>query len=435
MPTGSRLGVEAVEVPHRKRKARLTSGRRRVTAFVMSNVGLPSVMILVVAAGRGLRAGGDMPKQYRVLAGRPVLTRTLTALLGSHPDLRAVCVIHPDDRALYERAVSDLPAALRERLGEPVSGDATRAGSVRNGLEGLAQAAPDIVLVHDAARPFVSAALVDRAVEAAVACGAAIPATPVTDTLKTVDGEGWIRGTPDRASLRAVQTPQAFSYPLLLEAHRQAASSGRDDFTDDGAVVEWSGKTVRIFEGEVGNMKLTTPEDFEAAEGRLSRPRETRCGFGYDVHAFGEGDHVMLGGVRIAHDRGVRAHSDGDVVLHALTDAVLGTIADGDIGSHFPPSDPQWAGASSDRFLAHAVALLADRGGRIVNCDVTVVCEAPKVGPHRDAMRERIAGICGIGPDRVAIKATTSERMGFTGRREGLAAQALVTVTLPAEPA
>lgn len=400
----------------------------------MSIYAPPAVLLLVVAAGRGLRAGGGTPKQYRDLAGLPVLTRTLSALLRSRPDLRAVCVIHPDDRELHDRCVALLPASMRERVGMPVHGGATRAGSVRNGLEAVAaDGPPDIVLVHDAARPFVSSALVERAIAAACDCGAAIPGTAVTDTLKAVDAEGLILSTPDRASLRAVQTPQAFRFSLLLDAHRRAAAAGKDDFTDDGAVAEWAGLPVRIFEGEVGNMKLTTPEDFETAERRLQAARETRSGLGYDVHAFGEGDHVMLGGVRIAHDRGVSAHSDGDVVLHALTDAVLGTIADGDIGSHFPPSDPQWRGASSDRFLAHAVGRLAARGGRIVNCDVTIVCEAPKVGPHRDAMRDRIAAICGIGPDRVAVKATTSERMGFTGRREGLAAQALVTVTLPAE--
>jgi 2-C-methyl-D-erythritol 4-phosphate cytidylyltransferase/2-C-methyl-D-erythritol 2,4-cyclodiphosphate synthase len=394
----------------------------------------PTVMALVVAAGRGLRAGGGRPKQYRELLGRPVLTRTLAALLDTDTHLRAVCVINPDDRGLYDDAVARLDTAFRARVEPPIPGASTRAGSVRNGLEGLAvRSFPDVVLVHDAARPFVSSGLIHRAVGAALASDAAVPGTLVTDTLKTVDDDGLIRGTPDRDALRAVQTPQAFRFKLLLEAHRRAAEAGRDDFTDDGAVVEWAGHPVRIFEGDAGNMKLTTPGDFETADRRLRSAEETRCGLGYDVHAFGPGDHVMLGGIRIPHDQGVQAHSDGDVVLHALTDAVLGALADGDIGSHFPPSDPQWKGASSDRFLAHAVARLAAGGGRIVNCDVTVVCEAPRIGPHRDAMRERIAAICGIGIDRVAVKATTSERMGFTGRREGLAAQALVTVSLPAE--
>ncbi len=396
----------------------------------------PEVVAVVVAGGRGMRAGGGVPKQFRRVDGRTVLSRSLAAMLASDRVGRVVCVIHPDDRGLYEAALAEVPAALRARLAPPAHGGMTRAESVRNGLEAVAAlGGAEIVLVHDAARPFASPALLARSVAAAERFAAAVPGVPVTDTLKTVTEGGAIAGTVDRTPLRAVQTPQAFRFASLLDAHRRAAAAGRDDFTDDGAVMEWAGHAVHVFEGERSNMKLTTPEDFADAEARFAAARETRTGLGYDVHAFGAGDHVMLGGVRIPHDRGVEAHSDGDVVLHALTDAVLGTMADGDIGSHFPPSDPQWRGASSDRFLAHAVARLAARGGRIVNCDVTVVCEAPKVGPHRDAMRARIAEICGIAADRVAMKATTSERMGFTGRREGLAAQAIVTVTLPAEHA
>ncbi len=395
----------------------------------------PRVAALIVAAGRGMRAGGGVPKQYRMLAGRSVLARSVAALCGRQAASIVLCVIHPDDRELYDAALAELPPALRPHLLPPVSGGDARAESVRNGLEALAAHAPDIVLVHDAARPFASPALVARSVAAAASFGAALPGVPVTDTLKAVAPDAVIVGTVDRAPLRAVQTPQVFRFATLLDAHRRAAAAGRTDFTDDGAVMEWAGHAVHVFEGERANVKLTTTEDFADAEARLAAETETRTGMGYDVHAFGDGDHVMLGGVRIAHRRGVLAHSDGDVILHALTDAVLGTLADGDIGSHFPPSDPQWKGASSDRFLAHAVGLLRGRGGRLVNCDVTVVCEAPKVGPHRDAMRARIAEICGIGIHRVAIKATTSERMGFTGRGEGLAAQALVTVTLPAEPA
>ncbi len=402
----------------------------------MNAAAKPLVVAVVVAGGRGMRAGGGLPKQFRTVGGRSVLARSLAAMLASERVGRAICVLHPDDRSLYEATLRELPPLLRARLAEPAPGGATRAESVRNGLEAVAAlGGAEIVLVHDAARPFASPALLARAIEAAERRGAAVPGVAVTDTLKSVAADGAIAGTVDRTPLRAVQTPQAFRFPALLDAHRRAAATGRDDFTDDGAVMEWAGHAVHVFEGERSNMKLTTPEDFTEAEARFAAARETRTGMGYDVHAFGEGDHVMLGGVRIPHDRGVKAHSDGDVVLHALTDAVLGTIADGDIGSHFPPSDPQWKGASSDRFLAHAAALLAARGGRIVNCDVTVVCEAPKVGPHRDAMRERIAAICGIAPDRVAMKATTSERMGFTGRKEGLAAQAIVTVTLPSENA
>lgn len=390
----------------------------------------PFVAAVVVAAGRGLRAGGGVPKQYRLLAGRPLLSHAVETF-QRHDGVGAVLVVIGDgDGELYRAAVSHAPATL-----PPVTGGAERQASVLAGLEALVQAAPDIVLVHDAARPFLSSALIDAAI-AAVAGGAvaAVPATPVVDTIKAVDAAGRVVATPDRANLRAVQTPQAFAFPALLEAHRRAAATGVAGLTDDASVMEWAGHVVAVFPGEAGNVKLTLPEDFDAAERRmLMAMNDVRVGQGYDVHAFTDGDHVWLGGVRIPHDRGVLAHSDGDVVLHAATDAILGALADGDIGTHFPPSDPQWRGASSDRFLAHAAGLLAARGGRLAMLDVTVVCEAPKIGPHREAIRSRMAEILGVRDDRIAIKATTSEKMGFTGRREGLAALALATVRLPGD--
>jgi 2-C-methyl-D-erythritol 4-phosphate cytidylyltransferase/2-C-methyl-D-erythritol 2,4-cyclodiphosphate synthase len=291
------------------------------------------------------------------------------------------------------------------------------------------------VLVHDAARPFTSPALVSRAIAAAgqgAGHGAAIPGVAMTDTIKEVDAGGAVVRTLDRARLRGIQTPQAFAFDALLAAHRKAAAAGREDFTDDAALAEWAGMTVGVFEGEAGNIKLTTADDFAQAEMRaMAALGDIRTGNGYDVHAFADGDHVWLGGVKIAHDRGVTGHSDADVGLHALVDAILGALADGDIGVHFPPSDPQWKGASSDRFLKFAVERVAERGGRIAHLDLTVVCEAPKVGPHRDAMRARIAEIAGITIDRVGVKATTSEQLGFTGRREGLVAMATATVRLP----
>jgi 2-C-methyl-D-erythritol 4-phosphate cytidylyltransferase/2-C-methyl-D-erythritol 2,4-cyclodiphosphate synthase len=254
----------------------------------------------------------------------------------------------------------------------------------------------------------------------------------VTDTIKRVDGEGHVAGTIDRAQLRAVQTPQAFAFGPLLEAHRRAAKDGREDFTDDAALAEWSGLKVAVFAGETGNIKLTTDDDFAKAEARrIASLADLRLGNGFDVHAFGDGDHVMLGGIKIPHERGLTGHSDADVALHAIVDAILGAIADGDIGKHFSPNDPRWKGASSDQFLKFAVERVTKRGGKIAHLDVTLVCEAPRIGPHRDAMRARIAEIAGLAMERVAVKATTSEQLGFTGRKEGIAAMATATVRLP----
>ena len=356
---------------------------------------------ILVAAGRGLRAGAGGPKQYRSIGGQTVIFRAM-APFCRHPQIFAVQpVLNPDDTAMFNDAVS----ALRHE--PPTNGGATRQASVHAGLEALASQKPDVILIHDAARPFVSAALISRAIDAAGRTGAAIPAVPVTDTVKLIDAKGDVEATPERARLRIAQTPQAFRYDAILDAHRRAAREGRHDFTDDAALAEWAGLTVATFEGDPANMKLTTPEDFVREEARLaSQLGDVRTGTGYDVHALTDGDHLMICGVRVSHSRGFLAHSDGDVGLHALVDAILGALADGDIGSHFPPSDPKWKGAASDRFLKHAVDLVAARGGRI-------------------------AEIAGVDISRIAVKATTSERLGFTGREEGIAATASATIRLP----
>jgi 2-C-methyl-D-erythritol 4-phosphate cytidylyltransferase / 2-C-methyl-D-erythritol 2,4-cyclodiphosphate synthase len=382
--------------------------------------------VVLVAAGRGLRAGSGGPKQYRSIGGVPVIYRAMESF-SVHPDVSAVQpVVNPDDSAMFDAAVAGL------KHEPPTSGGATRQASVLAGLEALAKHKPDFVLIHDAARPFVSQALISRAIDAARNHGAAIPALPVTDTIKLVGEAGTIEGTPERARLRIAQTPQSFRFDVILEAHRRAAKDGRSDFTDDAAIAEWAGLTVATFEGDVANMKLTTPEDFVREEARLaSLLGDIRTGTGYDVHAFGEGDHVMICGVRVPHSKGFLAHSDGDVGLHALVDAILGALADGDIGSHFPPSDPKWKGASSDQFLKYAIERVTARGGRVANLEVTLICERPKIGPLRDTMRAKIAEISGVDISRVAVKATTSERLGFTGREEGIAATASATIRLP----
>ncbi len=376
---------------------------------------------LVVAAGRGARFGGDVPKQWRLLAGRPILRHSL-ALLAGHPAIDAVrVVIHPDDLPLYDQAAEGLA------LAPPIAGGASRQESVRLGLEALAQDAHDLVLIHDGARPFAESALISRVVRALHLHAGAIPALPVHDTLKRGE-DGLIRETVPRAGLWRAQTPQGFHFAALLEAHRAAAGH---DLTDDAAVAERAGLGVALVEGAESNVKITTTQDLERAERSLSGPGEVRVGSGFDVHKFCPGDHVMLGNIVIPHEAGLEGHSDADVALHALTDALLGAIGAGDIGRHFPPSDPRWKGADSARFLAHAGALLSGRGGRISHLDLTVICERPKVGPHRAAMAHRIAAILGIDEGRVSVKATTTEGLGFTGRREGIAAQAVATVVMP----
>ena len=381
---------------------------------------------IVVAAGRGSRAARELPKQYVAVGGKTILRRTMEALL-SHDGIDAILTVIGDgDATLFEAAVRGLP-----RLLPPVAGGATRQQSVRNGLEALAENPPRLVLVHDAARPFVSTEVIGNVIDACDEAHGAIPVVPITETVKRVEA-GEIGATIPREALATAQTPQGFPFAALLDAHRRAAEAGSNDLTDDAAVAALTGLTVRAVEGDRANMKITTPADFAAAERMLVSASETRTGQGFDVHAFGPGDGVWLCGIEIAHDRGLVGHSDADVGLHALTDALLGAIGDGDIGEHFPPSDPKWKGASSDRFLADAARRVREKGGRIVNLDVTLVCEAPKIGPHRDKMRARVAEIAGIDAARVGVKATTSEKLGFTGRGEGIVAMAIATVVLPA---
>ena len=380
---------------------------------------------ILVAAGRGLRAGAGGPKQYREIGGQTVIFRAMAAFCR-HPDVFAVQpVVNPDDAAIFNDAV----AGLRHQ--PPTNGGATRQASVHAGLEALAAEKPDIVLIHDAARPFVTPAVISRAIDA--------PAAPAPRSQRsrsqTRSSKSAIPATSRRRrNAQACELADAAGVSLRRDSRCPSPrrADGRSDFTDDAALAEWAGLTVATFEGDPANMKLTTPEDFIREEARLAAQLgDIRTGTGYDVHAFGEGDHLMLCGVRVPHTRGFLAHSDGDVGLHALVDAILGALADGDIGSHFPPTDPQWKGAASDKFLKYAVDRVAARGGRIANLEVTMICERPKIGPLRDTMRARIAEITGLNISRVAVKATTSERLGFTGREEGIAATASATIRLP----
>jgi 2-C-methyl-D-erythritol 4-phosphate cytidylyltransferase/2-C-methyl-D-erythritol 2,4-cyclodiphosphate synthase len=375
---------------------------------------------LVVAGGRGSRFGGDLPKQYRLLAGKAVIRHALEAF-AAHPGVDAILpVIHPDDGDLFAEAAAGLD------LPPPAFGGATRQESVRLGLEALIGQAPDRVLIHDAARPFPGADLISRVIEALDAAPGAIPALPVADTLKRGES-GRVAGTVDRAGLWRAQTPQGFRYADILDLHRRFRGA---ELTDDAALCEQAGLAVALVQGSEENQKVTTREDLIRAE-RAAR-HEIRCGTGFDVHAIVPGDGVTLCGIKIPGDFALKGHSDADVALHALTDAILGAIGAGDIGTHFPPSDSQWKGAPSDIFLGHAAKLVAERGGRILNADLTIVCEKPKVGPHRPAMETRIAEILGIDEERVNVKGKTTERLGFTGRGEGIAAQAAATVELPA---
>lgn len=379
-----------------------------------------NVAALIVAAGRGSRAGPGAPKQYRQLAGEPVLRRTLMAF-SSHPQISSVLtVIHEDDREAFEIAAADLPKLL-----PACTGGATRQASVRAGLETLSAAAPDYVLIHDGARPLVSAQLISECISALSVHEGVLAAIAVTDTLRRATPEGRTGETLDRSGLWRAQTPQAFRFKTILEAHRQ--TSGQD-YTDDVAVASAAGVEVAMLEGDEDNIKITSAEDLKRAERILTSTLDVRTGTGFDVHRFGPGDHVWLCGVKVPHEQGLVGHSDADAGLHAITDAVLGAIGAGDIGQHFPPGNPKWKGASSDIFLAHAVELAREAGAQISNIDLTLICERPKIGPHVLAMRQRIAEIIGADMARISVKATTTEGLGFTGRGEGIAAQALATL-------
>lgn len=385
---------------------------------------MSGTVALIVAAGRGSRFGGDGPKQYANLGGRPLLRHCLEQF-RRHPDITAMqVVIHADDHDLYARATVGL------NVPPPAIGGASRQESVRLGLEHLSGTAPARVLIHDAARPFVDAGLIDRVLAALATAPGAIAALPVTDTLKR-GRDGIVSATVPRDGLWRAQTPQGFRYPEILAAHRAVAGAGAE-FTDDAAVAEHAGLPVSLVDGGVENVKITTTEDLARAERWIAADRdEVRVGQGFDVHRFGPGAHVTLCGVRIAHTAGLLGHSDADVGLHALTDAILGALGAGDIGSHFPPNDARWRDADSTVFLRHAVEMVATRGGRIAHVDVTLICEQPKVAPHRDTMVKRIAEVLDIATERVSVKATTTEGLGFTGRSEGIAAQATATVRLP----
>ncbi|MBT3558708.1 MAG: bifunctional 2-C-methyl-D-erythritol 4-phosphate cytidylyltransferase/2-C-methyl-D-erythritol 2,4-cyclodiphosphate synthase [Rhodospirillales bacterium] len=376
---------------------------------------------VVVAAGRGMRAGGDVPKQYRAIGGVPLVRLTLESLI-QHPGIHGVCaVIHPNDEALFEEATQGLA------LLPVVYGGATRQESVINGLRGIAALEPGQVLVHDGARPYPSPDLITRVLDGLSMAGGAVPALAVVDTLKRGNEDRIITATEPRDGLWRAQTPQGFNFAALLTAHEKFVG---DEMTDDAAIAEAAGMRVILVDGEEQNIKVTTPEDFVRAE-RLANIYEPRSGMGYDVHRFCDGTSVQLCGVSIYHDRALEGHSDADVAMHALCDALYGAIGGGDIGLHFPPSDEQWRGASSEVFLSHAMERVRALGGRVANVDVTIICEDPKIGPHREAMRTRLAEITGMDIWRVNVKATTTERLGFTGRKEGIAAQAIATVMVP----
>ncbi|GHC62956.1 bifunctional 2-C-methyl-D-erythritol 4-phosphate cytidylyltransferase/2-C-methyl-D-erythritol 2,4-cyclodiphosphate synthase [Limoniibacter endophyticus] len=390
---------------------------------------------VIVAAGRGERAGQphEGPKQYRRIGGVPVIRRTLEAF-ADHPEVGPIVVaIHPDDEDLFENAVG--PLVDRVIM---VHGGATRQDSTRLALLALRDIAPDKVLIHDGVRPFIDAELITRAIALTTEDCGVLPSLPVSETLKREAADGTIAETVPRVGLHGAQTPQTFPYASILQAHERAFQADRHDFTDDSAIAEWAGISVRLVMGSADNVKLTWAKDIAMADQRLGGGNhqffpDVRTGTGYDVHALGEGDGIWLCGVHIDHDKRLVGHSDADVALHALTDALLATLGDGDIGTHFPPSDPQWKGAASKIFVAHAVEKVRARDGRIANADITLICEAPRVGPHRAEMTQALHEMLGISAGRISIKATTNEKLGFIGRSEGIAAFATVSVVYPGE--
>ena len=389
-----------------------------------------TIGIVIVAAGRGERAGApeEGPKQYRPIGGRPVIAHTLERFLSWPRCGPVVVVIHPDDQALFAAATTDV--AGTERIITAFGGD-TRQRSVFEGLRALAATSATHVMIHDAARPFSSHDLLDRIADLLVLGEEAVlPAIAVSDTLKRSGTDGLVHETVSRAGLYAAQTPQSFRLAAIRAAHEKAATLRRADFTDDASIAEWAGLAVRLVEGSPENIKLTLKRDIDLADEKLSGSAlpDVRTGNGYDVHQLEPGDGVTLCGILIAHDQRLKGHSDADVALHALTDALLATCGAGDIGDHFPPSDMQWKGAPSKIFLEHAAKLVREHGGTIMNADISLIAEAPMIGPHRQAMRENLATILGISLDRCSVKATTNEKIGFVGRREGIAAIATATV-------
>ena len=391
------------------------------------------VAVVVVAAGRGERAGqADGPKQYRRIGCKAVIWHTLKAFLD-HPGVGPIAVaIHADDGELFAAAAGELAARVTT-----VVGGATRQDSTRFALIALQEAAPQAVLIHDGVRPFIGPEVIDRAIAGIDASHGSLPSLPVSDTLKKEAFDRTVAETVPRAGLHSAQTPQGFPFEPIFSAHQRAFEAGRSDFTDDSAIAEWAGIPVRLVLGSPDNVKLTWAKDIAMADQRLSGHApsfpDVRTGNGYDVHSFEPGDHVWLCGVKIAHSKKLNGHSDADVGLHALTDALLATCGAGDIGTHFPPSDPQWKGAASRMFVEHAAAIVRSRGGRIANADVTLICEAPKVGPHREAMTAELADMLRIASERISIKATTNEKLGFIGREEGIAAIATASVVYPGE--
>ncbi len=392
----------------------------------LSSDNKPINAAIIVAAGRGERAGqSGGPKQYRMLNGKSILERTISAFTGHNGVDLVKVVIHRDDLKLYNLLTSKHP-----KLAAPCFGGETRQASVLCGLRAIAEQSSGKVLIHDAARPFVSASLIDNVIDSTTSQSGALPVMPLSDTIKMAS-DGMVVETVPREGLYAAQTPQGFEYSAILSAHEKAALQSDETFTDDASIAEWANIPIKIVDGDVGNKKLTVPEDFVMAEKSLGGLiPDIRTGNGYDVHAFEQGNSVRLCGVDIAHNAKLMGHSDADVGLHALTDALLGTIADGDIGSHFPPSDPKWKNANSEQFFRHAVDLVEKHGGVITHLDTTLICEMPKIGPHRDKMRIEIARMANVAIERVSVKATTNERLGFIGREEGIASIATATVVL-----
>lgn len=386
-------------------------------------IGNKSVAVIIVAAGRGHRASKDLPKQYQFVFNKTVLNHTIKSFHSCGAISNILCVIHPDDHELYENAVKPF------EILSPVPGGATRQESVYCGLQALQGIAPDIVLIHDAARPFISERIINELINTIAQGGkAALPALPIVDSLKKAS-DGYVCAAPERDGLYRAQTPQAFSYTDIVSAHQ--AATGKE-FTDDVAVAMAAGYSAKIIAGSEAAFKITHTQDFKKAENHLMmQMSDIRVGQGYDVHKFEIGGHVWLCGVKIPHTMALRGHSDADVAMHALTDALYGALAEGDIGRHFPPTEAKWKGAASDIFLRHAAELVAERGGMIASVDLTIICESPKITPHADAMRARLADIMNLDISRISVKATTTEKLGFTGRGEGIAAEAIATIRLP----